>query len=77
MKTILYKLFGHKWKYYFTSSMSASKRQDIRVCTRTGTVQYLYTDYTKVLNDGKPFWMNCVGYTEKGAKGRHPEELLK
>ena len=79
MKKIMYRLFGHKWKYYLTSSVGGNPRMDFRVCVRTNKVQYLITDrFTKqTLNDGKPFWMNCVGYTDQGAVNHYSFDLLK
>ena len=77
MKKILYKLFGHKWKYAFTSSIGGKTRFDFRVCLRTDEMQYLYKDDTKLMNDGEPFWMNAVSYTDKGAENHYKPELLK
>ena len=79
MKTLTYKLFGHKWKYFFTGSIGDSERIDFRVCLRTNKVQYLITDpFTMyALNNGKPLWMNCVGYTDQGTKRHYSPELLK
>ena len=76
MKKLAFKLFGHKWRYHFGGCFGVP-RTDIRVCIRTNKVQYLHIDPTKVINDGKPLWMNCVGYTDKGANEHYSEELLK
>jgi len=75
MKNLMYKLFGHKWKYGFTMNSSHTVRTDIRFCERTGKLQYLYTD--PMINNGKPFWMNAVTYTKIGAVKHYPLQLLK
>lgn len=76
-RKLMYKFYGHKWKYGFTSSINGQPRMDFRVCLRTHQMQYLFCDDMKVINDGKKFWMNAICYTDIGAVYHYPFALLR
>jgi len=69
MENIFCKIFGHSWRYLFTTSDFYNKETNIRICRFCGKVQH-HKQIPSLKREGEWVWMNMIGYTKLGAKKR-------
>jgi len=66
MRKFLCKVFGHKWKYFFSLSNGIMEKTEIRVCSRCGAVQ----KWSRIpfIAGERTLWLAMIERTKKNAK---------